>query len=157
MKKIIGIVLVITLLTISVCVYATATNDDAIITLGYFNKQLESFKTEITQLIDNKIKSINSGNTSGSDNASAYEIVTVTSGKKVIFGESTEFIIRRGTAIIIDPSNSNGIPNLTTGKDDSNNGQAGLQNLYLVPRDDGRGILAKTDLTIMVRGKYEIK
>ena len=78
-------------------------------------------------------------------------------GKTVTFSESAEFIIRRGSANIVDPSKQNGIPNLTTGKDDANNAKAGLQQLYLVPRDDGRGIVAKTDLIIMVRGGYKIK
>ncbi len=154
MKKNIVILVIAVMLVIGIGVYASNTSNDPIISLSYFEKELSNFKEEIEELIDKKI-----ANVGGSDvvSSSKYEIVNVPTGKQVTFDESTEFIIRRGNATIIDPSKENGIPNLTTGKDDANNAKAGLQQLYLVPRTDGRGISAKSDLIIMVRGSYKIK
>lgn len=153
MKKNIVILVIAIMILIGVGVYASNTTNDPIISLSYFEKELSSFKQEIEKLIDKKLSNV--GNTTVA--SSKYEIVNVPAGKQVTFNESTEFIIRRGNATIVDPSKENGIPNLTTGKDDSNDAKAGLQQLYLVPRTDGRGIVAKTDLIIMVRGDYKIK
>lgn len=153
MKKSIVVLISLVIVIIGVGVYASNTSNDPIISLSYFEKELSNFKKDIDKLIDEKISNVSNNTTNNSD----YEIVNVKAGKQVTFSESTEFIIRRGTAIIVDPSNENGIPNLTKGKDDLNNEQAGLQQLYLVPRNDGRGIIAKTDLIIMVRGSYKIK
>ena len=153
MKKYIAIVIVTLLVIVGISVYAANTSSDPIISLSYFEKEMNNLKTELTQLINSKV----SGGGNSSTSTSSYEIVNIQKGKQVTFGESAEFIIRRGEATIVDPSNSNGIPNLTLGKDDTNNAKAGLQQLYLVPRNDGRGIIAKTDLVIMVRGNYTVK
>ena len=161
MKKYIVILISLIVVIIGVGVYASNTSNDPIISLSYFEKELSSFKKDIEKLIDKKIdESLEESSqtpTTPVTTSSKYEIVNVEAGKTVTFSESAEFIIRRGTANIVDPSKQNGIPNLTTGKDDANNAKAGLQQLYLVPRDDGRGIVAKTDLIIMVRGGYKIK
>ena len=63
----------------------------------------------------------------------------------------TEFITRRGQAIIVD-SLGNGIPDVTGGEDIFANSLAPLNHMLIVPRDDGRGIKALSPVVVMYRG-----
>lgn len=88
--------------------------------------------------------------------AKSYEAVFVNAGKKVLGGDGSEIILRSGEAKSL-ASGINGIADLTGGKDLMGD-QAIIQNhLLLVPRNDGRGIIATTDIWIMVKGGYTIQ
>lgn len=160
MKKIyVFSIVIIIMIGFVVISNATSTSSNPIISLSYLNKTIDELKLEIYKEVD---KRISESPTSGTG-ASAFKIINVEKGKKVICYESTEFVLRRGTASIIDPSKAtnptapNGVPNLTVGKDAQHGDTVTLQQLYLVPRKDGRGIEAKTELTIMIKGGYEIQ
>ena len=63
----------------------------------------------------------------------------------------TEFITRRGQAIIVD-STGNGIPDVTGGEDVFASSLAPLNHMLIVPRDDGRGIKAMSPVVVLYRG-----
>ncbi|MCL2766534.1 MAG: hypothetical protein FWD21_02475 [Peptococcaceae bacterium] len=67
----------------------------------------------------------------------------------------TEFIMRRGHAVIVD-STGNGIPNVTGGEDIYANGIAPLNHMLIVPRDDGRGIKALSPVVVLYRGHVTV-
>ncbi len=90
------------------------------------------------------------------DSQSKYTPISLKPGQKLIGGEGTELILRSGEATAID-NGANGISDITAGKDLITGMQVGLNHLLLVPRDDGRGINAITDIWIMVRGTYKIQ
>lgn len=90
------------------------------------------------------------------DSRTSYSPISVTVGQKLIGGEGTEIILRSGEATAID-NGANGVSDLTIGTDLMTGSQVGLNHLLLVPRNDGRGITAVTDIWVMVRGTYTIQ
>ena len=89
------------------------------------------------------------------DAKTAYIPVQLTAGQKMIGGAGTEIILRSGIATAIGNS-ENGIADLTGGADLMTGASVELNHLLLVPRNDGRGITAVTDIWVMVRGEYSV-
>lgn len=90
------------------------------------------------------------------DSRTSYSPISLTAGQKLIGGEGTEIILRSGEATAID-NGANGISDLTIGTDLMTGSQVVTNHLLLVPRKDGRGITATTDIWVMVRGTYTIQ
>jgi hypothetical protein len=82
--------------------------------------------------------------------------VQVAAGKRLIGGAGAEIILRSGEATVIG-NESNGVSDLTDGSDLPTGAPARPNHLLLVPRDDGRGIAAVTDLWVMVRGPHTLQ
>ena len=72
-------------------------------------------------------------------------------GQEFIGKSGTEFIVRSGEAVVVDPSGS-GIVDLTAGKNVIAGITAESNHLFTIPRDDGRGVTAIKQTTIMYRG-----
>ncbi|MDM8533797.1 hypothetical protein QUF55_03735 [Clostridiaceae bacterium HSG29] len=150
MKKNIVIILLLLIViiqfTVSLSMAAENGIDDPLVTLSYIEKRFVEFK----EYVDYKISD------SGSSNGK-FEVLNIKAGNKVIFtSESTEFILRAGEASAIVSVNG-GLANLTTGIDLKKDENVQLNSLILIPRDDGRGVLANTDIWIMIKGQYEIR
>jgi hypothetical protein len=86
----------------------------------------------------------------------SFSLVELTEGQRLIGGEGTEIILRSGEATAID-NGFNGVSNLTAGADLMTGNIVELNHLLLVPRADGRGILATTEAWVMVRGSFTIQ
>jgi hypothetical protein len=86
----------------------------------------------------------------------SFIVVEVEAGKKLYGGAGTEMILRSGSATALD-NGSDGVSDLTAGKDIRQGAAIVSNHLLLVPRDDGRGIACKTKCWVMVKGDYEIK
>lgn len=86
----------------------------------------------------------------------SYKIVQMTAGQTILGGEGTEMILRAGEAYAVVPG-TNGISDMTDGVDLMYGANIGMNHLLLVPRNDGRGIYAVTDVYIMVRGSYTLQ
>ena len=99
--------------------------------------------------VDAQIAAVKSSNGS-------FAVVQMKAGQKIVGQEGTEIIVRSGEATAID-NGENGISDLTDGKDLRTGQTAPLNHLLLVPREDGRGILAGTDGYLMIRGGYTVK
>ena len=80
----------------------------------------------------------------------------VDAGDKLIGGEGTEIILRSGEAKAIT-NGTNGISDLTSGKDLSQGAAISQNHLLLVPRADGRGISAVTGTWVLIKGSYTIQ
>jgi hypothetical protein len=85
-----------------------------------------------------------------------FTAVEVAAGRRLIGGAGAEIILRSGEAAIIS-NESNGVSDLTDGSDLMTGARALPNHLLLVPRDDGRGLTALTDLWVMVRGPYTLQ
>ena len=85
--------------------------------------------------------------------SSTFEVVVVPEGKTIYGKQSSEMIIRAGEGKIV-ASSVGGIQNITEGVDLSGDTIAPNNNLLLIPREDGRGLMAIKQLTVMVRGGY---
>lgn len=90
------------------------------------------------------------------DSKTSYSPISLTTGQKLIGGEGCEIILRSGEATAID-NGANGISDLTAGMDLMTGSPVVTNHLLLVPRNDGRGITATTDIWVMVRGTYTVK
>ena len=89
------------------------------------------------------------------DARTTFSPMELTAGQRLIGGEGAEIILRSGEATAID-NGSNGVSDLTSGTDLMTGNQVATNHLLLVPRDDGRGITAITDIWVLVRGNYTI-
>lgn len=123
-----------------VSVADAGTTNDPLVTLSYIEKRLTDLKTEL-KATDQTMP--------------VFEVYNIKKDTTVTFGASTEFIIRRGKAKVIDPL-ANMIPDLTTGVDIPKESLVPLNHLMLVPQADGRGILAIEDIWIMIKGPHTI-
>lgn len=146
---------------LSIAVYAGSipgSEEDPIVTLSYVNTKIDELKAYIDKAIMNQ--SPDSGYQEVPDNSramnTAYEIINLVSGQKMIGKESTEMILRSGEAEVIVPG-MNGISDITVGKDLKNGEKVSQNHLLLIPRDDGRGIKALSEIYVMVKGDYLIQ
>ena len=90
------------------------------------------------------------------DSKTAYTPINLIAGQTMIGGEGCEIILRSGLATAIGNA-TNGVSDITAGKDLMTGAEVKANHLLLVPRSDGRGITATTDIWVMVRGEYVIK
>lgn len=80
-----------------------------------------------------------------------WSVAELNEGEEFIGKAGTEFIVRGGQAVVVDPSGS-GIPDLTAGKNVLASQVAENNHLFSIPRTDGRGIKAVKQTIIMYRG-----
>ncbi|MGI5838067.1 MAG: hypothetical protein ACOX8W_00165 [bacterium] len=82
-------------------------------------------------------------------------VVSVPAGQRLTAGVGTEIIIRDGKAAAV-AGTGGGLSDLTAAKDLKAGEVLALNHLLLVPREDGRGFAAVSDVTALVRGQYEV-
>jgi hypothetical protein len=87
--------------------------------------------------------------------SSIYKPVNLLAGERIIGHEGTEIILRSGQAVAYTRV-QNGLVNVTTGEEILNNTNIATNNLLIVPRHDGRGLTATTEVWLLVKGEYEI-
>ncbi|MGI6643902.1 MAG: hypothetical protein ACOX3V_07935 [Bacillota bacterium] len=87
---------------------------------------------------------------------SSLAVVEVPAGKALIGSAGTELILRAGTAKAID-SDMGGLSDVTDGADLREGHPIPRNHLLIIPRDDGRGILAVNAIIVLVRGSYAIR
>lgn len=85
----------------------------------------------------------------------AFRVVTVPAGQAIIGDGGTEIVLRGGQATAVT-SAQGGLLNATSGKDMTKGEIIPPNNLIVIPRNDGRGFLAVTDLVLMVKGPASI-
>ena len=110
---------------------APGSEDDPVVTRSYVDKQISAA-------------------------GGAFVPVEVAAGQELIGGAGAEIILRSGEAAIIS-NESNGVSDLTSGLDLQAGAPVQPNHLLLVPRDDGRGLAARSDLWLRVRGPYTLR
>lgn len=103
------------------------------------------------------------GQTSGEEtagqsaSAAQYEAVQLFEGQTIVGTQGgIEVLLRRGSFVCVDPDGQK-ITNVTKGGEAGNGNELTLQNLYLIPRSDGRGITCtSSEGWVMVRGAYTV-
>lgn len=106
-----------------------------------------------SKLIELENKLIGSGS-QGTSNA--YSPLQILQGKTLLGGVGTEIIFRSGEATAID-NGLNGISDITSGTDLRTGEPLTLNHLLVIPKEDGRGITATTDIWVLIKGKYTIR
>jgi len=154
-KNLYSIVLVFLLifaaLTANIVMAEPGGEDDPIISLSYIEKTVIP---ELKEYVDAKIAAI-SGNSGNSVKAPVFEVVEISQGQKLIAEAGTELILRMGSATII-ATEKGGLADTTAGYDLPNLSNMPSNHLLIVPLGDGRGLVAQTDIIVMVKGGYSI-
>ena len=132
-------------LSLSMLIFITGVSvalgtDDPLITESYLKNV---FLNEVKEYIDSK-------------GTSSFNVVTVKKGSSFTGGSGCEFILRQGTASVL-ASELGGLSDVTAGYDIISGVDVPPNHLLIIPRDDGRGFIALTDVVIMVKGSYTIK
>lgn len=140
-KKLIALVILVVLIAATAIAGAQTnepgSSEDPVVTKSYVDQKIAELKAQ--------------SGTSG-----VFEAINVKAGKKLIGGAGTELILRSGKAYAID-NGADGVSDVTGAKDLAGGVSVSKNHLLLVPRDDGRGINAETELWVMVKGPYTIE
>jgi hypothetical protein len=88
--------------------------------------------------------------------SAAFEVIELTWGDAVYAVSACEIMLRAGEAYCIAPDASQGLADFTGVE--IYNGQALEKNhMLLIPRGDGRGVLANSvSVFLMIRGEYKV-
>jgi hypothetical protein len=135
--SIVAIALIVTTVAVGAAGYEPGSSEDPVVTKSYVDAQIAGLKKSEAS-------------------SSVFEPVFVEAGKTIIGGGGTELILRSGGALVV-AKGADGLSDLTAGKDLAATFAASKNHLMLVPRDDGRGIAAATDIWVMVKGTYSIQ
>lgn len=169
-RKSVLAVVVIIIITLSAAVAVLAAQpgsvEDPLVTRSYLDERINQLMT----LITGTNPSSQPSNTNVDKDAivkevlasvsqqagSAYVPVNVQNGLTVIGREGTEIILRSGTAVAYSAA-ANGLVDITDGSELLNGATVTANHLLLVPRGDGRGVKATSDVWLMVKGGYEVR
>jgi len=80
-----------------------------------------------------------------------WEVVSLAAGEAVYASAGSEIILRAGFMQIL-AGEIGGVADLTAGRDLAHGAEVASNHLLLVPRDDGRGVLAVTDAVFLLYG-----
>ena len=103
-------------------------------------------KTEITRLVANAVIDVS---------YVGFKAVEVEKDSIILGHEGTEIILRAGDAVSVCPG-QNGITDVTAGLDLANAKKIEKNHVYIIPREDGRGIKMTVEGFIMVKGAYDV-
>ena len=143
---------------------------DPIVTLSYLSNQ---FKNEILAEVDKRIEAITGSleayridrennpqpvvTQEVSAPSAAFEVVEMEYGDILYASSACEIMLRAGTVSCLAPDAGQGLADTTGGYEIYNGDYLTKNHMCLIPRADGRGIIALSDsVFIMVRGEYYI-
>ena len=177
-KKALAAAALVSALVVSGGVIASAaaydSSVDPIVTLSYLTNQ---FKNEILSEVDKRIESITGSleayrieresspqpvvtvpdPVAPSGASAAFEVVELGYGDILYASSSCEIMLRAGSAVCIAPDAGQGLADITDGCELYNGDYLTKNHMCLIPRADGRGIIAQSQsVFIMVRGDYYI-
>ena len=127
--------------------------DDPLISKAYIDTVL---MPQIKQYVEEKISGLSSNGNSNTQTAAEFKVVELAAGQKLMCEAGAELILRMGKAEII-ATEKGGLADTTAGFDLSNGTDMPANHLLIVPVSDGRGIAAKNNVIVMVKGRFEIK
>lgn len=144
-------ILIFALLTVNIVMAEPGDDSDPVISLSYIQNTVIP---ELKAYVDEKFSSVSNGASSGGE-ASAFKVVELKKGEKLIANAGCEIILRMGSATVI-ATEKGGLADTTAGYDLPNLTPMPSNHLLIVPLGDGRGFVADTDVIVMVKGGYNV-
>jgi len=89
------------------------------------------------------------------DQWTTFRIVTVPAGQVILGDAGTEMVLRGGQATVVTTPQG-GVLNVSVGVDMQVGEAVPPNTLVVIPRSDGRGFRAVTDLILMVKGQATV-
>ena len=127
----------------------TDTQNDPLVTKSYVDQIVAA---QVKEQVEEAVVALDiPQETSGS-----FIVLQVTKGSRIYGDEGTEFILRSGEAYATAGTNGPMI-DVTAGIDLAEDMPLNKNHLLLCPRNDGRSIVAQSDIYIMIKGNYELK
>lgn len=120
--------------------------DDPLVTRSYVEAQINS---NLSGKVNDALKIYAEKNFQ-------WQVADLAPGQQLIGAAGTEFIVRAGQTVVVDPVGS-GIPDVTAGLNVTAGQFPVLDHLFIIPRTDGRGISARTKAIVMYKGEAQIK
>lgn len=150
-------------LAVTVLAASYDSSEDPIISLSYLTEVFrpsieEDYEAKIAELED-RIDALSAGGSasSGGKAEAAFEVIELKYGDCLFAGDAVEIMLRAGSAVCIAPDASQGISDYTAGAEIYNGEKLTKNHMCLIPRGDGRGIMATANsVYIMVRGEYSL-
>lgn len=84
------------------------------------------------------------------------QVVEMSAGQRLTAEAGAEIILRAGRATAVDGPRG-GLADVTAGRDLRSGQEISQNHLLIVPRSDGRGVRAVTDVVLMVRGVFTLE
>lgn len=112
----------------------------------------EAQKNSLQKQIDDLKKTA----ASGAAGADKFVVVNMDAWRTLTTGQSTEIIVRSGTAKAI-AGKGGGIADLSSGKDLLTGAVIPLNHHLIAPVSDGRGLVTRTKTVLLIKGAYTIK
>ncbi|WP_003543714.1 hypothetical protein [Desulfotomaculum nigrificans] len=104
----------------------------------------------VQSYVDSKLKN------QPAQGGSGWQVITIQAGQTFAGYGGTEFVLRSGRAVAVDPSTS-GILDMTSGGNVRANQAVPANHLLMTPKSDGRGFKALTQVIIMCNGGADIR
>lgn len=142
--KLLLIVVIISAVLLGAAVFAVpGGEDDPVVTLSYLN---DVFMAKVKEYIDGK--TVTGG--------PVFKVQNFEKGSTVKCSEGTELILRMGKAKVM-ASSLGGLSDITAGADIAGDTDMPANHSLIVPRDDGRGFMAQTDVIVLVKGSFTVE
>lgn len=113
--------------------------------VGAIETNLDSISTKMG-FLDQVTMELSDGTT--------WQIIEVQAGVSIYATNTSEVILRSGTATAIGNQYDEGLSDVTNGSDIKNGQAIGKNHYLIIPRGDGRGIKAETTCYIMYKGLW---
>ncbi len=85
-----------------------------------------------------------------------FQVVELGKGAMLLGGSGTEIVLRGGQATIVTTPKG-GVLDATAGVDLPQGAQVTPNHLLVIPVGDGRGLIAQTDVILIVKGTYAVQ
>jgi len=142
-------------------------SENPLITLTYLT---DVFKTELLDEIDERLEAMEARLENSREDdfmytepevqqpvSVTYEVVELGYGDALYAVSACDIMLRAGQATCIAPDPTQGISNYTVGAEIYNGEYLTKNHMCLIPRGDGRGVLAQSEsVFFMVKGDYTI-
>lgn len=90
------------------------------------------------------------------DGLMLFQVVNVPKDSTLVGEGGTEIVLRAGQASAVASANG-GLLDVSDGVDLAQGADLRANHLLVVPRTDGRGVLARSDIILMVKGPHAVK
>lgn len=162
-KKLLLILLCGSILTLIFMLSAAATpapgsEEDPLVTRSYVDRLISELTgvqggaghQQVDAIVNEVLNRLAGGGVSDT-----FTPVPMTSGQTLFGNEGTEIILRSGSAVV-QASGSDGLANVTTGVDLGLGEAIERNHMLIVPRADGRGVHATSDVWLLVKGGFTV-
>lgn len=85
---------------------------------------------------------------------SVWQVIELSAGLTIYASDTSEVVLRSGTAMAIGNKYDEGLSDITSGSDLKDGEYITKNHLLIIPRGDGRGLVAVTTCFILYKGLY---